>query len=366
MIAGFRFTVTGLSIIDNQNLFMTQDEKFMAIALDLARRGGRAVAPNPMVGAVIVKEGKIIGQGYHRYFGGPHAEVEAIRDAMGVAYPSPEGAPFDKLRVTPRLRVKGATLYVTLEPCTHFGKTPPCTRAIVEAGIGRVVVGSRDPFIKSKLPITNYQLRILEGLIAKQCEVLNKFFFKWVKTGLPYITVKVAVSADGFVAGPGRKRVQITTPEQDKEVHEVRASYQAILVGSNTVINDDPHLGVRHVVGDDPLRIILDSHLRTPLTSKVYRDANVLLVCLGTNPISKIKKYADLGISVWCAPGRKYVSLKSLFKYLGKQGISSVLVEPGPTLYRALKQLDLIDEENILRGEVRLGGGLYFKQKSIL
>ncbi|MBI5412463.1 bifunctional diaminohydroxyphosphoribosylaminopyrimidine deaminase/5-amino-6-(5-phosphoribosylamino)uracil reductase RibD [Candidatus Peregrinibacteria bacterium] len=332
----------------------------MKLALDLARRGGSSVAPNPMVGAVIVKDGKVIGQGYHRFFGGPHAEAEAIRSVKHSA------------------DLVGATLYVTLEPCDSFGKQPPCTRAIEKAGIMRVVAGSRDPSMKEsriknqelRIKGKKQELRMMKGEIAEECERLNKFFFKWVRTKMPYLTAKVAVSADGFMAGEHGKFIRITTTEQDREVHALRASHQAIMVSATTVINDDSHLGVRprrgplggHVPGEDPLRIIIDSHLRSPLSAKVFRNTHTLLVCLGTNPIKQIKRYADLGISVWCAPGRSHVSLKALFRYLGKRGVSSILAEPGPTFYSILKKAGLIDETIAFHGKGKIGKGLRFPE----
>jgi len=285
----------------------------MQRALGLARNGGRAVAPNPMVGAVIVKNGRVIGEGWHKKFGGPHAEMNAIRSVR---------RPQDLV---------GATLYVTLEPCRHWGKTPPCAEAIAKAGIARVVAGSRDPFQKGRTTA-----EFLKGPVAKQCQELNKFFFTWVTKKRPYITVKIAVSADGFVAAPGGKPVRITNKTQDRLVHELRAQHQAILVGVNTVIADDPHLGVRLGKGQDPLRIILDSHGRTPHGAKVRRDKNHRI-------IRSLK-------------GR--VNLKKLMKTLANDGIASVLVEPGPTLYHSLQRANLIDELIILKGKKKLGKGL--------
>lgn len=293
---------------------MNQSEKFMRRALKLARKGGRAVAPNPMVGAVIVRNGRVIGEGWHKKFGGPHAEVNAIRS------------------VNRKADLKSATLYVTLEPCRHWGKTPPCAEAIKESGFARVVAGSRDPFQKGRS-----ETEFLKGKVAEQCRVLNKFFFTWVTKKRPYITVKVAVSADGFVAGPGGKFVRITSPAQDRLVHKLRAAHQAIMVGANTVLSDNPHLGVRLARGPDPLRIILDPTGKTPRTANVYRNKNFIKVA---------------------TPRGEKINLKVLFKKLARRGISSVMVEPGPTLYRALKKAKLIDELVILKGKKKLKEGL--------
>jgi len=295
---------------------MTTDEKYMSQALKLARRGGRAVAPNPMVGAVIVKNGKVIGKGYHQRFGGPHAEVNAIQS------------------VKRKADVEGATLYVTLEPCRHFGKTPPCFDFIKVMGISRVVCGSQDPFQKElRKQDSGFSMRFLKGQLAKQCQDLNKFYFTRVTKKRPYITVKIAMSADGFVAGPEGCPVRFTTPKQDKEVHKLRAEHQAVMVGSNTVLNDDPHLGVRLAKGGDPLRIILDSKNRVPKKAKVFRDKNVL-------------------------PINKKTTLKKLMTHLASIGIGSVLVEPGPTLYHSLKKPGLIDELIVYRSKKKIGRGL--------
>lgn len=311
---------------DKTSKLASDDNKFMALALKLAVKGGRAVAPNPMVGAVIVNNGKIVGQGYHQKFGGPHAEVNAIRS------------------VKHKADLVGATLYVTLEPCRHYGKTPPCLDLVGSVGITRIICGTHDPYRSSwcvvrrgkKCPrTTNHELRIsfVKGKIAKRCQDLNKFFFTWVTKKRPFITVKIATSADGFVAGPKGQEVHFTSPAQDKFIHQLRARHQAIMVGSSTVLADDPLLTVRHIVGTDPLRVILDSRNRVPKTAKVFADKNFLHIT-------------------------KHLPLKTLFRQLAKDGIASVLVEPGPTLYRALKKSGLIDELIVLKGKKKIREGL--------
>lgn len=289
-----------------------QDEKFLERALKLAAKGGRAVAPNPMVGAVIVKDGVIVGEGYHKEFGGPHAEVIAIN-----AVKDPED-------------LKDATLYVTLEPCRHFGKTPPCQQLIEKVGITRVVCGSKDPFQKRGKAIFH---SFLTGSGAEPFIRLNKFFFTWVTKKRPYITVKIAVSADGFVAGQKGESVRITSPTQDKKVHQLRAQHQAILIGSNTALLDNPRLNVRLVRGKDPLRIILDSKRKVPKTSRVFADQNYLHI-------------------------KKRVPLKALMRDLAKQNIASILVEPGPRLYEVFKKEGLIDELIVFRGSRKIKEGI--------
>ena len=295
----------------------TSDNKFMSQALKLAALGGRDVAPNPMVGAVIVKNGKVIGKGYHKKFGGPHAEVNAINSVKN------------------KKDLIGSTIYVTLEPCRHWGKTPPCLGLIESVGIVRIICGSSDPFQQKGLRTQDSGLSMifLKSPVANRCHELNKFFFTWVEKKRPFITVKIAVSADGFVAGKNGKRVHITSKAQDIAVHKLRAQHQAIMVGSNTVLNDDPQLNVRLVKGPDPLRIIIDSKNRVPKTAKVFRDKNFLHVT-------------------------KKISLRKLFRQLEEQDIASVLVEPGPTLYKSLKRLKLIDELIIFKGKERIKDGL--------
>lgn len=319
---------------------MNRDEKFMQLALKLAWRGGRAVAPNPMVGAVIVKNGRIIGEGWHKKFGGPHAEVNAIRSVR---------RPSD---------LRGATLYVTLEPCRHWGKTPPCADLIAAVGISRVVCGSRDPFqrkfkIRNPKFETNTKFEILNSKqTQRQCQELNKFYFMWIAKKRPYITVKIAVSADGFIATPDGQPVHITNRAQDRFTHKLRSQHQAIMVGVNTVLKDNPHLGVRLAKGEDPLRVILDSCLRIPRHVKVLRDNNYLIATCVRRP--------PRNLQTWVSPTQKHVSLPKLFVHLAKKGISSVLVEPGPTLYLSLKKAKLIDELIILVGKKKIGQGLKF------
>ena len=287
----------------------------MVQALKLAALGNRAVAPNPIVGAVIVKNGKIIGKGYHKKFGGPHAEVNAIQSVKRKA---------DFL---------DATLYVTLEPCRHYGKTPPCQDLIDYVGIARIICGSRDPLQTGQRP---KGVSFIGGPVAKKCRNLNRFFFTWATKKRPFITVKIAISADGFVAGPNGKELHFTSKAQDKYVHQLRADHQAIMVGSGTVLADNPSLTVRNVKGPDPLRIILDSRNRVPKTAKVFKNKNFLHIT-------------------------KKTPLKTIFGQLANDGISSVLVEPGPTLYTSLKKSGLIDELIVLRGKRKICSGITIK-----
>lgn len=327
------------------------DEKFMKGALELAKKGGRSVAPNPMVGAVIVKNGKVIGEGYHQVFGGAHAEVNAIKSVKNKG------------------QLKGATIYVTLEPCRHYGKTPPCMDAVRKAGMTRVVAGSRDPFQdKFALNTSTFKLDYLKGSIEKECKKVNRFFFSWLTNQRPFVTVKVAMSADGFVAGPNKEPTHFTTSAQDKEVHTMRALHQVIMVGINTVIIDDPSLNVRHAQGEDPLRVILDSNFRIPMNAKVLKDENCLVVTTsagarsfhgGWSGVSSRATSARLHpTNFWVSPTKKRVSLKKLLSHLAVIGVNSVFVEPGPTLYKSFKREGLIDELIVYKSKKKLGNGL--------
>lgn len=299
------------------------DQKYMQRALELAAKGGRAVAPNPMVGAVIVKNGVVIGEGYHKVYGGPHAEVRAIQ------------------AVAKKSELDGATLYVTLEPCFTYGKTPPCLDFVEAMGIERIVCGSKDAYQRSMTsdPMTSDQsgVEFIGGYLEKECVALNKFFFTWASKKRPFITVKIAMTADGFVAGPNGEQLRITTAEQNAEVHQLRADHQAILVGMNTVKNDNPRLTVRHVKGLNPLKVVIGSKEKMPKDARLLKDGNHLIV-----HSSKDEK----------------VDLKKLFARLAQDGVSSVLVEPGPTLYASLKKAKFIDELIVFRSEKKVGSGL--------
>ena len=233
------------------------DSDYMSIALKLARKGCKKVSPNPMAGAVIVREGRIIGQGSHLYFGGPHAE----RNALASLTESP----------------RGATLYVTLEPCCHHGKTPPCTDAIIESGIRRVVIGTRDPNPMvsgkgTKILITN-GIEVTEGILEDECRELNHVFFHYIKTGRPLVIMKYAMTLDGKIATKTGASKWITGEPARQEVQHMRHRYMGIMAGIGTVLADDPMLNVRVEGWKSPVRIVCDSSLRIPIDSQIVRSA---------------------------------------------------------------------------------------------
>ena len=235
---------------------MPNKEIWMQRAFDLALLGSGRVAPNPLVGCVIVKEDRIIGEGYHQQYGGPHAEVNAIHSSTE--------------------SVKAATAYVTLEPCSHFGKTPPCADLLIQSGITTVYIANLDPNPLvagkgvEKLEAAGINCHI--GLLAETGEWINRHFFTFHRFNRPYMTFKYAVSADGFIAGPEGAPVQLSTELSAIRVHQMRAEHQGILVGVQTIINDNPSLTTRLVAGTNPVRIVLDPSGRIPSTAKILQD----------------------------------------------------------------------------------------------
>ncbi len=319
----------------------------MRQALRLARRGLGKVSPNPLVGAVIVKGGRVIAQGYHHYFGGDHAEVDALKNAGE--------------------DVSGSTLYVTLEPCRHRGKTPPCVDAIIKAKIARVVVGMLDPFPemrgKSIEFLNQHGIETTVGVMEKDCRTLNEVYLKWVTAGLPYVTVKWAQTLDGNIAtAQGRSR-WISSPESLKLAHRLRATHDAILVGVNTVLQDNPELTTRLVKGRNPVRVILDSKLRIPLDSKVLMNQSAARTLVASTPAAPEEKLSTLkkqGIEVLTLPtdSSSRVDLKALLKTLARRQISSVLIEGGAEVITSFLQLGLADKIICIIAPKLMGAGV--------
>ncbi len=291
---------------------LVSDEHFMDEALKLAKKAMGWTNPNPMVGAIIVKNGKIIGKGYHRKVGSPHAEIEALKAA--------------------KTSFKGATLYVNLEPCTYYSRTPPCTDAIIKSGIKRVVCATADPNSKvSGQGITQMQAAGVEvsvGTRSKEARSLNEAFFTFHEKQRPFTAIKFAASLDGKLATYESDSQWITNEEARAFARSLRAEYQAILIGIKTVIHDDPHLGVRLPGKKDPLRIILDSKLGIPLHSQVLRDNNVLIATTPQAPNAKKKLLQQKGATILTFEGDS-VPVSKLLEALVKQEIISILVEGG-------------------------------------
>ena len=290
------------------------DEFYMRRAIELAKKGRGWTNPNPMVGAVIVKDGSIIGEGYHEKCGELHAERNAIASLTESA--------------------EGATLYVTLEPCCHYGKTPPCTEAILEQKIARVVIGSRDPNPKvsgkgAKI-LREAGVRVEEDFLREECDALNPVFFHYITTGLPYVVMKYAMTADGKIATKTGASKWISGEEARSLVHEMRHDYMAIMAGIGTVLADDPMLNVRLEGKKSPVRIICDSMLRIPLDSQI---------CQTAGRYRTIVAYAGEKGNAICLEEKKH----SLEK-LGELGIDSVLIEGGGTLNEDALQSGIVNE----------------------
>jgi len=287
---------------------------YMSRAIELARKGRYGAHPNPMVGAVIVKGGRIIGEGAHLQFGGPHAEINALKACRGGA--------------------RGAALYVTLEPCSSFGKTPPCTEAVLKAGISSVFIGAGDPNPanggKAAALLRRSGLRVKTGVMRKECEALNPAFNKFMRTGLPYVTLKIAQSLDGRIADAQGRSRWISSPQARLEGHKLRASADAVLAGIGTVLADDPSLNVRGVrVKRQPWVIALDSTLRVPRRAKILERERVIVATTRRASVTALKKLSK-EVKILVLPSeRGRVSLPALLKALGGLGISHILVEGG-------------------------------------
>jgi diaminohydroxyphosphoribosylaminopyrimidine deaminase / 5-amino-6-(5-phosphoribosylamino)uracil reductase len=323
------------------------DERYMKRALKLAGRGEMRVSPNPMVGAVIVKGNRIIGEGYHRCFGEGHAEVNAIKNATE--------------------SIKGSTFYVTLEPCAHFGKTPPCVDALIAAQPRRVVIGTADPnpLVAGKgiAALEKRGIRTTVGVLAKECRTLNERFFKFMETGTPFVTVKYAQSIDGRIATATGHSRWISSPASLKFAHRLRSIHDGILVGIGTVLNDDPDLTVRLVKGKSPLRIIADSRLEIPLDACVLKNQDkartVIATTAGADP-GKAAELARMGIEMLPidTDNDDRMNLKSVFAELGKRGITSVMVEGGAAMITSVLKNRLADRLVVIIAPKIIGRGL--------
>lgn len=341
---------------------MVADRDYMARALALAARGRGWTAPNPLVGCVLVRDGRVIGEGWHTRFGAPHAEREALA-ACATAGEDPVGA----------------TAYVTLEPCGHTGKQPPCADALVEAGLARVVVGSSDPnpLVSGKgiRRLREAGIQVDEGMMREECDALNRAFFHHVRTGLPYVTAKYAMTLDGKAATRTGASKWVTGEIARRRVHEDRTAAAAIMVGAGTVLADDPMLDARGVEAlqfelgvHQPVRIVCDGRLRTPLSSRVVATAHehptIIVTVEGHREEAperpdRITAYREAGCQVVCVPAdaRGRVSLPHAMAALGELGINSIVVEGGPTLLGSLFDEGLIDHVQAYIAPKMFGGG---------
>jgi diaminohydroxyphosphoribosylaminopyrimidine deaminase/5-amino-6-(5-phosphoribosylamino)uracil reductase len=312
----------------------------MRRALALARRGWGQTAPNPMVGAVVVRGGRVVGEGWHARYGGPHAEVAALAAAGRKA--------------------RGATVYVTLEPCAHWGKTPPCANALVAAGVARVVCATRDPNRKARggaAVLRRAGIAVKFGVLEDEARELNApFYFAHEVGGRPFVTLKLAVSADGGVATGRGKRTRITGPAADREVHRLRAGHDAVGVGIRTALVDDPMLTVRsgRAPRVPPVRVVFDRKVRLPVLSNLAATAPLVptvVLAAARHPRREVALFAA-GVEVLHAR-----SIRAGLQALARHDVRTLLVEGGPTLAKALMDARLVDRIVIFQAPKRLGAG---------
>lgn len=317
------------------------DTEAMRLALELARLGEGNVNPNPLVGAVLVKDGRIVGRGYHRRFGEAHAEIVALEEAADAS--------------------RGASLIVTLEPCCHHGKTPPCTDRIIEAGVARVVLGVRDPN-----PLVNGQgiaclreagIEVTEGVLAEEAARQNEIFLCFASTGRPFVQLKIALSLDGRIATRSGDSKWISGEASRTEAHRLRRKFASVLVGVGTVVADDPELSVRHVTGRDPIPIVLDPSGRIPQNARLLgSDASAIVV---TSSMSAAKAHAltSRGVRVWRLPVREgLLDLPLLLNRLAEASIDSVLVEGGGETAARFVEAGLVDKVAFFIAPMLIGG----------
>jgi diaminohydroxyphosphoribosylaminopyrimidine deaminase / 5-amino-6-(5-phosphoribosylamino)uracil reductase len=321
---------------------------YMEKALSLARLALGQVSPNPAVGAVLVKNGTIIGEGYTQPPGSHHAEIAALQQASG--------------------DTTGSTMYVTLEPCCHFGRTPPCTQAIIGAGVAQVHMAMLDPNPlvagKGQAKLESAGILTSVGLEAEQARELNEAYVKYVTTGLPFITVKLAISLDGKIATHSGDSKWISSEESRQFAHNLRYTHDAIMTGVNTVLADDPQLTTRCCGGrggttkKQPLRVIVDGHGRTPVTARVFHEQGRSLLAFGRPPTSEeVRTFADLNAEVLSLPADNgIIDLRQLLRALGRREITSVLVEGGGILNGSLFDQGVVDKVIVFIAPVIIGG----------
>ena len=317
------------------------NKKYMRMAIELAKKGAGGVNPNPMVGAVVVKNGEVIGRGYHKFFGGSHAEVYALEEAGKEA--------------------EGATIYVTLEPCSHYGKTPPCAKKIIDMGIKKCFIGSSDPNPKvagkGVAMLKEAGIEVVENVLKEECDEVNQVFFKYIKTKIPYLFVKCGITLDGKIALSNGISKWITNSIAREKVQYYRNKFMGIMVGINTVLTDNPSLTARIENGVNPFRIIVDPNLQIDENCKVVKnneDGKTMIITSQKNLFTedaenteiqiKQKRLAEENkVKFIFIDGEKF-SFRKMLEEIGKAGIDSVLLEGGETL------ISLAFEENVIDG----------------
>jgi len=333
------------------------DKKYMRMAIELAKKGEGAVNPNPLVGAVVVKDGKVVGKGYHRFFGGPHAEVYALEKAGEEAF--------------------GATIYVTLEPCSHYGKTPPCAKKIIDMGIKKCFVGSSDPNPqvagKGVAMLKKAGIEVVENVLKDECDKLNQVFFKYIKTKIPYLFLKCAITLDGKIATKTGNSKWITNEIAREKVQFYRNKFMGIMVGINTVVLDNPSLTSRISNGVNPFRIIVDPHLKIDENCRVVKnnedEKTVIITSQKNQFVENSENINDKDFEIKMKQKRlsqnnkvKFIfldkekfSFKEMLEEIGKMGIDSVLLEGGESLISLAFKEEVIDAGEIFVANKILG-----------
>ena len=321
------------------------DEKFMKLALSLAEQARGRTNPNPMVGAVIVRDGQILGRGYHRKVGTPHAEIHAIADAGE--------------------QTKDATIYVSLEPCSHYGRTGPCTQAIIDAGLSRVVMAMTDPNPmvsgRGKSILENHGIQVKTGVLENEARKLNEAFIKYITTRQPFVIMKTAMSLDGKIATASGRSQWISSEDSRKMVHRIRDEVDAILVGIGTTLHDNPSLTTRlpDDQGQDATRIILDSRARIPLESKVLNldsSARTIIVVTPNAPQEKIAQIKQRAEVLIVPENNGRVDLQILMEKLGQMEIMSVLLEGGAEVNASALKAEIVDKVMAFIAPKLIGG----------
>ncbi|WP_324682419.1 bifunctional diaminohydroxyphosphoribosylaminopyrimidine deaminase/5-amino-6-(5-phosphoribosylamino)uracil reductase RibD [Bibersteinia trehalosi] len=319
------------------------DFDYMRRAITLAEKARGWTNPNPLVGCVIVKNGEIIAEGYHERCGGWHAERNAILKAQA--------------------DLSGATAYVTLEPCCHHGKTPPCSDLLIERGIKKVVIGSRDPNPlvsgKGAKQLRQAGIEVVEDFLKEECDALNPIFFHYIQTKRPYVLLKYAMTADGKIATSGGQSKWITGEQARKNVQRTRHEYSAIMVGVETILADDPMLNSRMENAKQPVRIVCDSQLRTPLESQLVQTAKQYRTIIATlcDDAKKCEKYTACGVEILRTKAKdKRVDLSDLLQKLGEMGIDSLLIEGGSQLNFSVLEQGLVNRVHCYIAPKLVGG----------
>ena len=324
-----------------KGVILISHKKYMALVLKLAEKGRGLTSPNPMVGCIVVKRGRIVGRGWHRKAGAEHAEVMALSEAGKKAVNS--------------------TLYVNLEPCSHWGRTPPCTEKIVEAGVREVIIGMKDPnpIVDGFRELKFRGIKTKIGKLEREAKRLNEEYIKYARTKRPFVTIKVAMSADGKIATKTGDSKYITSREARTLVHKLRAEVDAVMVGLNTVIRDDPELTPRLFKGKDPMKIVVDSALKIPKNCNLMKNPSKLIIAT-TSKAHKtdMEKMHQKGIKVIVAKSSKgMVDLQDLMKQLGKHEITNVMIEGGSELNSSAIKAGVVDKMLIFTAPKLIGNG---------